>query len=228
MAQIRLRRYETEREYLPEVCMACGQASCTHIRKGFSWYPPWVGVTILAGVLPFAIIATILTKRMSVEVPVCERHRGYWWKRYLLMFLPLVLIVAVGIGLFAAASAARNKDLPGMVCGGSFVVGLVWLIVAAVIQSMMIRPAEITDRSITLKNVHDDFIDALDGLRRSQKEFDDDEYERPRRRRYRDDDEDYRRPPPRQADDGGPRDAYRARSEDISPPPRRRDDDERR
>jgi hypothetical protein len=238
MAQIRLKQRETDREYLPEVCMACGQPSATHIRKTFAWHPPWVIVLILVNLIVYAVVALIMTKRMTVEVPVCEKHRGYWWKRYLLMILPLPIIVALGIGLMIALDQPGQGNLSGMACAGTAGLGLVWLISVAVIQSMMIRAKEITDRTITLTRVNDEFVAALDEVRRRERpdDWDDegDEYEeRLRRRRRREQER------AGHSDDAPPdkRDAFRAERGDDSirepgdtsfreEPPRRRPTDE--
>ncbi|MFL5340643.1 MAG: hypothetical protein ACJ8F7_10875 [Gemmataceae bacterium] len=239
MADIELRNSDTDADRLPEVCMACGGPSITHIRKTFSWYPPWVGITILAGVLPFAIIAMVLTKRMRVEVPVCERHRGYWWKRYMLMWIPLLVLALFGIGAMIAASNAGKVigDWVGFACVGSAGLGLIWLITAAVIQSMMIRPREITDRTITLRNVSVGFADAFADFRRaSRRDFDrdyddgvDDYDDRMRRRRERQADRrsgyaDEKREKYRAEDAPDERERYRARDSDEPPDERIRGD----
>jgi hypothetical protein len=97
MAEIRLRDSETELDRLPQMCMVCGQPAVTHIRKKFAWHPPWVIILILINLIVYAVVALIMTKRMTVDVPVCDKHRGYWWKRMLLMLLPLPIIIGVGI-----------------------------------------------------------------------------------------------------------------------------------
>src|SRR5262245_904322 len=124
MAQIILKKRETDAEYLPELCMACGQPATTHIRKNFAWHPPWVIILILVNIIVYAIVAMIMTKRMTVDVPVCERHRGYWWKRHLLMWLPLLVIFVLGIGAMIALDDPRNKDVSSMACGGSVILGI--------------------------------------------------------------------------------------------------------
>src|SRR5947209_5044257 len=74
-----------------------------------------------------------------------------------------------------------------------------WLIVTF---PLGILPTEITERSITLKGVCEEFIEALEADRRGDARGDD----RPRRKRPRDDDEDDRPRAKRRAadeDDGG-------------------------
>jgi len=50
---------------------------------------------------------------------------------------------------------------------------LIWLITAAIMESMSIRPSEITDSSITLSNISKDFRDAYeDELEATEREMD--------------------------------------------------------
>jgi hypothetical protein len=177
MAQIRLRRSETVAERLPEVCMACGQPATTHIRKSFAWQPPWVIITIFFGLLIYVILALILTKRMTVEVPVCDRHRGYWLKRGLWIFLSFVGFIGFCFAAGFALDAILVRDTIGIICLTCVAALVVWLVSAVVIQSLMIKPKEITDRSITLTKVHPDFVAAFVGM--NNDDFDEDF--RPRR-----------------------------------------------
>src|SRR5262249_26175320 len=185
MAKLFLYREDTTRDALPELCMKCGQPAVDHIRRPFSWYPPWVGLTILIAWPVTLVLILVLTKKMTVDVPVCERHRGYWWKRQLLMFLPMLVFLFLGILLAVAFDQMGEKDLVGLACLAFVLIGVVWLFVAAAIQTMMIRPTEITDDSITLKNVDESFVQAFEHR------------ERRRRRRDRDDDDDEYDPHPR-------------------------------
>ena len=193
MATIRLTRREVEDELLPELCLKCGSTTTTHKSKTFSWHPPWIGVLILACLLPYAIVAAIMTKRMTVVAPLCDQHRSHWLWRTLFLFLGLVFFVIlafVGILLLSLNNqpGAQQSDLAGLVCGASALSGLIWLIAAAIIQSIAIKPSEITDRSITLTNVSPKFKDALDDDRAREREEED---ERPPRRRARPQDDDY-------------------------------------
>jgi hypothetical protein len=220
MPEIQLRDSETDRESLPEVCIACGQPATSFIRKTFAWHPPWVIVIILAGLLPYIIVALILTKRMAVEAPVCDRHRGYWWKRQMLMYLPLLILFLGGIGAAIGAEQAGVKDVGGIACFGSGVACVLWLIVAVVIQNRMVRPAEITDHTITLKRVHADFVAALKETRRDR-DFDrdyeedvEDYDERMRRRRER-------RARERTGHDADTRERFRGERDPDEPPDER-------
>jgi hypothetical protein len=228
MASILIRDNETDD--LPPVCAQCGEPASDRITKVFSWHPPWIAVTILAGLLIYIILAMVLTKRMTVRVPFCGLHRNHWSKRNLIIGLSAAGIAALGILSFVLVLSrpGNNDELFGFVCLGSALVFLVWVIFVAVLQSTSIRPTEITDRTITLRNVSDAFADAVE---------DADFKPRRRLRRYDDDDrDDYRRRPrPGRGDDddderveGGPPPLPRFPDNDEPPRsdrPRNQDDD---
>src|SRR5689334_11120648 len=117
MARLRLRDTETRRSRLPELCMACGEPAETHIKKNFSWYPPWAGLLILVALIPAVIVIAILTKRMTVEVPVCAQHRGYFGKRILWTVLALLGWLGLSAAAFALAIAVADKNNEGGAMG---------------------------------------------------------------------------------------------------------------
>src|SRR5690242_17414628 len=72
-----------EASRLPAVCMKCGERSALEKVKTFSWCPPWVVVIIVLALLPGAIIAMVLTRRLTVHVPLCEDHGNHWsWRAW--------------------------------------------------------------------------------------------------------------------------------------------------
>ena len=54
MAEIRLGLDEADGD-LPEVCMCCGEPATLIRTKRMRWFPPWVNLLILLGLLPYAI-----------------------------------------------------------------------------------------------------------------------------------------------------------------------------
>jgi hypothetical protein len=219
MASIRLGRYEIEEYGLPRVCARCGEKAVARPYKTFSWHPGWVLVLILAGLLIYVIVAVILTKRMSVRLPLCARHRSYWRNRAIFIYGGLLAIVLLGVLSIAlvAAQAPRGADnMFGLVCLGSGGLAMVWLFAVAIMQVISIRPAEITDNSITLIGLSRAFVDAVREDRRGGELEDEDSYDRPRRKRPRDVDEErrvQRRRAPDEEDDR-PRPGRRADSDD--------------
>ena len=178
MATVRLGRFEVEQRRLPSVCMQCGTEATVHKRKTFSWHPGWVIILILFGLLPWIIVALILTKRITIEAPLCDRHKGHWSWRNWFIWGGLVFVLCLGAVAIAISASQENQrggqnQLVGLICGATVVGGLIWLIAAAIIQTVGIRPTEITNNSITLTHVSTAFVDALAEKRTSFKDDED-------------------------------------------------------
>jgi small-conductance mechanosensitive channel len=185
MATTRLGRYEVERDALPDLCMRCGAPATIHKNRNFSWYPPWIAVTILAGLLVFFILAMVLTKRMKVSVPLCDKHRNHWLSRSLLVGLSFLLILGMVVGAIVLSANVQN-DTVSLIAWLTVAVAFVsWLIVAVIAQGTAIKPIEITDRSITLKGVAKEFADAVLEERDRRVEAEEDYDDRPAQRRRR-------------------------------------------
>lgn len=164
MANIKLSDYECDRGLLPEVCMFCGQPAVTRVRRTFAWHPSWVILLILINLIVMLVVALILTKKMAVRVPACDQHEGYWRRRTLILTLSGFVVAALcvgGIVYLSSLPPAAGDEFTGWICGGGIVLSLAWLVVAVVYSASGVRPTEITDRSIKLTGVHDDFVDAL-------------------------------------------------------------------
>jgi hypothetical protein len=219
MANVTLSKYECSRGVLPRVCMRCGAPSDEVKSKNFSWFHPLIYLTLLLGLLPFLIIALVLTKRMTVDAPFCHEHRGHWTRRTLLVTGTLLAVLALGIGAIAYMAnqpPGPKDDLSGFLCAGAGVLLFGWLILSMIVSMTAIRTTEITDRTITLAGVDDQFVAALEEDRERDREDD-----RHRRRRYddmRDDYDDEVEPPDRR-----PRRRYDDRDDEDRP--RRRHDD---
>src|SRR5262249_5826683 len=130
----------------------------------------------------FWIMAAILSKYMTVDVPVCQRHDRYFAKRMtaLVVVVAVIFLVPLAVAIAGIALAETPHDQPQGIVGGFACLGVcvaIGIVVIYVIQNGTLRPKEITDGSITLVRVHDDFVRAL---KRSR--YDDEDDDRPRRR----------------------------------------------
>jgi len=215
MAALRL---DSDSEYpgLPEVCMKCGAPATVFKDKNFAWHPRWVFVLIMVHLLVYAIVAVIMTRKRRVRVPLCERHKNHWLGRQVVLLGSLLVLLLTGVGGFAVLAdegpGRRGNDLGGLLCLGVMIGFVLWLVLVAVLQSTAIRPQEITDRSITLKGVAEEFVRAHEGeWDRSFVRLDRAVRERwgERGRRPREEEGDRYRPPEAPDDHRPPPDAYR-------------------
>jgi hypothetical protein len=210
MATVRMGRYELSEYDLPRVCICCGARATMFKQKRFQWHPPWAFLALGAmGAMMFAKTATL-------QVPLCERHKWHWGGRTAVILLSLLALLLLLFGAIVIASKLQVE--PEFVFIPFAALFLAWLGLAITLSVTTVRPTEITDKSITLQGVSEEFIDALNEARRgddryrprrrSQDDDDEDEDEdRPRRRRSRDDadddDDDQPRSRRRVADDDG-------------------------
>jgi hypothetical protein len=193
MATTTRRAYEVERNRLPDLCMRCGEPATTQKSRNFMWIPPSVGVAILIPIL-YIILSAVMRKQMRVSVPLCDRHRGHWWVRGLIILLCLLCVLALMV-MAIALSADEYGMLPGILWTATGIASFGWIVLIIVMRYTVIRPGEITDRSITLYGVSETFAQAVLDQR---DRFGDEEYfDRPSRRRRRDNEEDGDRRPRR-------------------------------
>lgn len=166
MARVILALDEVEQGRLPRVCMTCGAPAEVERGKLFSWHPGWVIVLIFIGLLVYVVVALVLTKRRRVWTPLCQRHANYWSVRawYILGGFGAILLALI-VWLVAGANGAAETQwwpMGGLAVGGAF---LAWLISAAVLQSVSIRPERITATKIGLLAIHPQFKAALERQR---------------------------------------------------------------
>lgn len=155
MAQLRLGRFELERNALPEVCMRCGEPATGRVRRQFSWRSQEL---ILFGLLLNALLNPM--KRMTIDVPLCGSHQNLWSRRATFNLAGLLILVG-GLALLALL----ERDSAAIVLIGLFFLAIVWLIVNIAFEMSEIRATEITDKAITLKGVSEEFITELHKLR---------------------------------------------------------------
>jgi len=204
MARVTITRQEAERGLLPPVCALTGQPTDDVKTKIFRWQPGWISVLIVFGLLPYLVVALILRKTMTVQLPLVRAKHGHWLWREAVSWV--AVLIALGV-FFTGSGMSLSRDHeqlsgPLMLTGlGLFVV---FLVVYLLLMRLGLHPTQITDRDITLAGVHQNFVDALEEEReRDEEDFrrEKEEHERDRERRRRRD---------RGEDDDQPRRAYRA------------------
>jgi hypothetical protein len=179
---------------LPRVCVCCG-AEATHTRSTtFWWHPDWIAyilvLTLCVGMifLPIALLlALILHKTKTVELPLCDRHRNPLLAKHVAMWgglAVLVLLMAV-TSLAFALSNIKGAEFLGVVGVALLVLTLgyfpIWLVTAAIVGQRAIHAGSIGDRFIRLVGVSRQFANAIEDQEEDRPRYRDD-FDEPRRR----------------------------------------------
>jgi hypothetical protein len=112
------------------------------------------------------IVALILQRKMTVRIPLCDRHRYPWTKLtllgvFLLFYILVPVVMGVVVSIVARNAWGENSWAPALFIG--WLVGLVVLFVMLFqAQRRTIRAKEITPSSIDLSGVSVSFADRLD------------------------------------------------------------------
>ena len=156
---------DCEPNVLPPLCCKCGAEATCEKKVKFSWYPPWIIITVLVTLILTVILILVLQKKRTAYLPVCDKHKGVWnWGQAILG----ITLGGFFLGIIACAVAfgGPNKGdvfLPVfLVVVGLFVVGLIF---GAVVQTRGIRPKQITDDELRLVNLNPDFVEAIEADR---------------------------------------------------------------
>jgi hypothetical protein len=131
------------------------------------------------GVLPVLLLIAIITKRQRVKEPFCREHENHFFLIRVLRAVGWFGFLVAPVLFILGAAANPKGNLAGYLCCGWIVLMVVYLVVVRVFALLTkIRPTDITDRSITLTNVSDDFADAME-------EDEEDDWDRPAERQKR-------------------------------------------
>jgi len=140
---------------LPAVCVKCGRMPADGtVKENLTWHHPAIYFLILAGVLAYGIVATILSKKMEVQVPICEFHRQRRMR-----------FRRVGIGLqlgcIPIAWAVGSVLDDGIAWG--LLVFLALLIAGGVVfdSGRLLKPASIDAQRGVFKGTHEAFLAQL-------------------------------------------------------------------
>lgn len=94
---------------LPASCIKCGRPANHRITSKLYWHSPWAYIAIVLNVLVYAIIALIVRKVITLEVPICDEHRA---QRRRFLWLGGALLVAAVVIPVALATADKTAFVP--------------------------------------------------------------------------------------------------------------------
>lgn len=137
----------------PDRCFKCNQPAVAPRRtRKLSWHNPWLYLLILFNILIYAIVASIVRKRASVDIGLCVKHqKRFVWSRIIgwVGFLPVF-----GLLFFSFSQP------PAAIIAGCLLV-LAWLISLIVLGNTILAQRIDTD-FIRIKGCGPEFLASLD------------------------------------------------------------------
>jgi len=113
---------------LPPYCVKCGRpADVKPLRRRFSWHPSWVYIFLLIALLVYAILAAVLSKKITLQLPLCSAH----FEKYktLRILAAVLLLGSIPEMILAGASLPDNYMGWGIFAGAmAFFAGLLCLV----------------------------------------------------------------------------------------------------
>ena len=169
MARVTIYDHEIRGKQLPKVCVQCGEPAAAYCREHFLGAPSW---TILFPPLAIAILA-ISKNSWLVDLPVCNRHLDPWRN---LDRVRSLLFRTIGFGFLAIMAVcylATPKGSPSVWIPIIVVLTILWFLASVgltltyiAIWCVSVRMVWLSTNSISLKNLHPAFVEALDRERR--------------------------------------------------------------
>lgn len=140
--------------YFPcDSCVKCGQPAVSTLRRKLAWHHPAWYFLILVNLLVFVIVAVCVSKKMTLTVGLCEKHRAgrkAW-------ILASWFCLAAGIAFCFVFGSSDSRDSLYLIFlgGGCIVLSLVF---ACVVSYIIVRPSRITESECTLRGAGEVFL----------------------------------------------------------------------
>jgi hypothetical protein len=148
---------------LPALCVKCATPGPLQGRvQTFAWFPSWTYAFLFLGLLPMIIVQAIVTKRATLNLPLCPTCNSRWSSARLVRTLTIVGTVVGGLGL--ATVGAVEDWLPVMGVGFLLVFpGILALIPVdlLLVRPRTLRPTFIDDHVVTLDGVAPQMLEVL-------------------------------------------------------------------
>jgi hypothetical protein len=120
---------------LPPYCVKCGRpADARLLRRRFSWHPSWVYIFVLIALLVYAILATVLSKRTTLQLPLCSAHL----EKYKMLKIAAIVLLLGSIPEMILAGSLLPENYMGWGIAAGFmalIAGLVcWILFNGVLR----------------------------------------------------------------------------------------------
>ena len=135
---------------LPDNCVKCNApANGSRVRKKLAWHHPLLYLLVFGAALFYVILAAALSKRATVEFPLCEEHKS---RRRTFMTIGFV-VMAIGLVLPFVGLAYEYPEIAlfGVLL---FLIAVFWLVFACRIVGVK----KIDDRYAWLTGINREFL----------------------------------------------------------------------
>lgn len=137
---------------LPDRCIKCNAPTPTRLKRKLNWHHPAIYILIFVAILIYAIVATVVRKRATVEFGLCDEHVQKR-RRNIAITWALVLLGLLCFFVAIAASDGTPALLGLLLMFGGVIFGVVGTRVAA--------PSRIDDHYVWLSGINKDYLDLL-------------------------------------------------------------------
>jgi hypothetical protein len=139
----------------PALCVKCAAPGPLYGRlQAFGWFPAWTYAFFLLGPLPAIIVQLIVTKRATLNLPVCPSCNSRWRTARLVRTLAIVGPIIGGLGIAMTGAATDSLLLMGI----GFLLVFPGILAVIPVDLLFVRPRTLRPKFI------DDHVVTLDGV----------------------------------------------------------------
>jgi hypothetical protein len=128
----------------------------------FAWFPAWTYAFFLLGPLPVIIVQQIVTKRVTLTLPMCPSCNSRWRTARLLRTLAILVPIVGGLGLAITGAATDSLLLMGV----GFLLVFPGILAVIPVDLLLVRPRTlratfVDDHVVTLEGVAPQVLEVL-------------------------------------------------------------------
>jgi hypothetical protein len=141
---------------LPAICVKTNQPTARRMKMQIFWHHPLVYLSLLGGVLLYAILALIIRESAKIEIGLSAERLSR--RRWSIFGGWMGSFAGLGFIIWGIAVGSRHVA-PVLIIGG--IVVLLVAVIAGSILSSTVSPAKITRKYVWLRGVHPEYLAAL-------------------------------------------------------------------
>jgi hypothetical protein len=145
---------------LPDICVLSNEPTVSRISRKLQWHHPMLALTIFIGVPVYIILALIMTKRATIQLPLTQDWIARRQRRMIFAWVAGLLCLGLIVGGIALAIQMDDPSYLLLMLLG--IVGGLAALIGGQAAVGLVTPKRMTDDYIWLKGVHPDFLNRLE------------------------------------------------------------------